>query len=260
MMCARGYRISLPLANVVAAGRGAGNVTIAQVDQAPESRLTRRESLLLSIAIAIYFAGSCVIAQIRMLWYDEIFTRQVAILGSWGRIVTALRHGIDLQPPLFYYVTYWTRAIGSEEIGIRLPAMVGFSFTAFALYRIARRWFSPGYAMGVAITPAIFFFQALGLEATAVRVGPRRGFARAARLVLSRSLSRGGDGRVPRRRTGRGVGTLLRVHHRNSVRHIGTVDFAAEAPHGLWDADGLCFRGAAESVESGLDSRRHRNL
>jgi hypothetical protein len=106
-----------------------------------------------------------VIAQIRMLWYDEIFTRQVAILGSWARIVTALRHGIDLQPPLFYYLTYWTRMIGGEEIGIRLPAMVGFSFTAFALYRIARRWFSPGYAIGVAITPAIFFFQDLGLEA-----------------------------------------------------------------------------------------------
>jgi hypothetical protein len=135
------------------------------VNQAPESRLTRLENLLLWIAVAAYFAMSCVVAQIRMLWYDEIFTRQVAILGSWNRIVTALRHGIDLQPPLFYYVTYWARAIGSEEIGIRLPAMIGFSFTAFALYRVARRWFSPGYAIGVAITPAIFFFQDLGLEA-----------------------------------------------------------------------------------------------
>ena len=141
------------------------NVTIAQVNQGPESRLPKRENLLLLLATAAYLALSCAIAQIRMLWYDEIFTRQVAILGSWDRIVTALRHGIDLQPPLFYYVTYWTRTIGGEEIGLRLPAMAGFSFTGFALYRIARRWFSPGYAIGVAITPAIFFFQALGMEA-----------------------------------------------------------------------------------------------
>jgi hypothetical protein len=129
------------------------------------SGLTRWEVSALIAAAATYFAISCGIAQVRLLWYDEIFTRQVAQLGSWAHITSALRHGIDLQPPLFYWMTAWTRSIGGEEIGLRLPAMFGFTFAGVSLYIIARRWLSPGYAMGAAVTPAILFFGALGMEA-----------------------------------------------------------------------------------------------
>jgi len=117
------------------------------------------------VAALAYFGISCAVAQVRLFWYDEIFTRQVTQLGEWSRMVAALHHGIDLQPPLFYFISRWTRYLGGEEIGLRLPAMLGFTFAGCCLYLIARRWFSPGYALGVALTPPILFFGALGMEA-----------------------------------------------------------------------------------------------
>ena len=140
-----------------------GNDTIAPV--AHNSGLRRLEAGALITAALAYFAISCGIAQVRLLWHDEIFTRQVAQFGSWNRITAALHHGIDLQPPFFYWMTAWTSSIGGEEIGLRLPAISGFTFAGVALYLVARRWFSPGYAIGAALTPAIFFFGALGMEA-----------------------------------------------------------------------------------------------
>jgi hypothetical protein len=135
------------------------------VDGIHKSGFTRLETGVLMVAVLAYFGISCAIAQVRLFWYDEIFTRQVMQLGEWSRIVAALHHGIDLQPPFFYFISGWSRYLGGEEIGMRLPAMLGFTFAGFSLYLIARRWFSPGYAMGVALTPPILFFGALGMEA-----------------------------------------------------------------------------------------------
>lgn len=133
------------------------------MERNPLSR--RRENGALLFAIAVFFALACAMAEIRLFWYDEIFTRQVVKLGSWSRMVTALRHGIDLQPSFFYWLTGWTRPIGGEEIGFRLPAICGFTFTTFALYKIARRWFPPGYAIATALLPSILFFPAMGMDA-----------------------------------------------------------------------------------------------
>jgi Dolichyl-phosphate-mannose-protein mannosyltransferase len=125
----------------------------------------RLEAGALFLAAALYFTVSCSIAQIRLLWFDEISTRQVALLGSWSRIVAALNHLMDQQPPFFHLLTFQVRNIGGEEIGLRLPAILGFTCAGISLYLIARRWFSPGYAMAAALTPAILFFGALGMEA-----------------------------------------------------------------------------------------------
>jgi Na+-transporting NADH:ubiquinone oxidoreductase subunit NqrB len=118
--------------------------TIAEMETPRGTRWTRLEMGVLLLAVALFSTVSWAIAQIRLLWYDEIYTRQVALLGSWNRIVTALHHGMDLQPPLFYFLTAWTRNIGDKEVGLRLPAMLGFTFAGFSLYGIARRWCSPG--------------------------------------------------------------------------------------------------------------------
>jgi hypothetical protein len=139
--------------------------TIAPVDNVRTPLTQRLETPALLLAVVIFFAVSCAIAQIRLLWYDEIFTRQVAQLGSWKRIAAALYNGIDLQPPAFYYLTHWTSYIGGEEIGLRLPAILGFTFAGFSLYVIARRWCSPGYAAVAAVMPSILFFGSLGMEA-----------------------------------------------------------------------------------------------
>ena len=135
------------------------------MDHARTARSKRFETGALLLAVLILFAVTCLIAQTRVFWYDEIFTRQIAKLGSWKRIVAALHDGIDLQPPIFFFLTAQTRYIGGEEVGLRLPGILGFTFAGFSLYVIARRWFSPGYAVGVALTPWILFFDDLVMEA-----------------------------------------------------------------------------------------------
>jgi hypothetical protein len=135
------------------------------MDNPRTARAKRIEAGTVLLAAVTFFTLTCAIAQTRLFWYDEIFTRQVVQLGSWKRIVAALHNGIDLQPPIFYFLTAWTRYIGGEEVGLRLPAILGFTFAGFFLYVIARRWFSPGYAAGVAVTPSILFFGQLGTEA-----------------------------------------------------------------------------------------------
>ncbi len=120
---------------------------------------------LLLLGLGVFVALACTIAQTRLLWYDEIFTRQVLAQGSWSRIVAGLRRGLDLQPPAFFLVTSWTSPLGEEEVGLRLPAILGFAFSGLCLYIIARRWLSQSYAVGAMMAPWILWFNPLGVEA-----------------------------------------------------------------------------------------------
>jgi hypothetical protein len=125
----------------------------------------RVELLALVLGSILFIALACTIAQTRLLWYDEIFTLQVVNQGSWGRIMAALHRGQDLQPPLFFLLTKWTRPFGGDELGLRLPAILGFVFAGVSLYAIARRWFSAGFAVAAMAAPWILFFDPLGVEA-----------------------------------------------------------------------------------------------
>lgn len=129
------------------------------------SRSTWFEAGGLLLILVLFLAFCCTVASGRILWFDEFFTRQVLEQGSWSRILAALRRGLDLQPPFFYLLTRWTRFIGSEELGLRLPGILGFTFAGLFLYLAARRWFTPGYAVAAMLTPWIVFFQSLGIDA-----------------------------------------------------------------------------------------------
>lgn len=135
------------------------------MDNARTARSIRLETGALLLSVVVLFTIACAIARIRVFWYDEIFTRQMAQLGSWQRIVAALHHGVDAQPPIFYFLTAFTRYIGGEEVGLRLPGILAFTVAALSLYVIARRWFSPGYATGAALTPWILLFDDLVIDA-----------------------------------------------------------------------------------------------
>ena len=123
------------------------------------------EPCALLLGLTLFLALACTIAHIRLLWYDEIFTRQVIEQGSWSKILAGLRRGLDQQPPVFFLLTGWTRPIGGEEVGLRLPAMLGFAFAGLSMYAIARRWLSQGYAIAAMTVPWIGWFNPLGVEA-----------------------------------------------------------------------------------------------
>jgi hypothetical protein len=123
------------------------------------------EPCALLLGLTLFLALACTIAHTRLLWYDEIFTRQVLGQGSWSKILAGLRRGLDQQPLVFFLLTAWTRPIGGEEVGLRLPAMLGFAFAGLSMYAIARRWLSQGYAIAAMTVPWIGWFNPLGVEA-----------------------------------------------------------------------------------------------
>jgi len=84
--------------------------------------------------------SAVITALMRPLWYDEIGTATVSGLQSVSRIWTALLNAADAQPPAFFWVTVLSRRyFGNSELGLRLPAIVGFSVIAICLYVFSRR-------------------------------------------------------------------------------------------------------------------------
>src|ERR1700733_6966197 len=77
----------------------------------------------------------------RPLWYDELFTYNVATLPGYRAMWDALTHGGDLNPPLFYVVTHAVISVfGPTEFGLRTPALAGFLVMCCCLYVfVARR-------------------------------------------------------------------------------------------------------------------------
>jgi len=80
-------------------------------------------------------------ASFRPLWYDELFTYNVATLPGFRAMWDALTHGGDLNPPLFYVVTHAVLSVfGPTEFGLRTPEIAGFLVMCCCLYAfVARR-------------------------------------------------------------------------------------------------------------------------
>lgn len=63
----------------------------------------------------------------RPLWFDEVLTAHEVTFEPWRQLLSFLRSGVDLQPPLFYWITRASAAmVGHSEFGYRLPAMLAF--------------------------------------------------------------------------------------------------------------------------------------
>jgi hypothetical protein len=129
-----------------------------------EDRVGRTEILCLSVAVLIWVGVSAQDAGIRPFWFDEIFTYVGSGTGSVENLVGLLMRGFDPTPVLFYYVSSLVRALGPPEIGLRIPAIVGFAVGMACNYLVARRWAGWGYAALAAVVPALFFGD-LNLEA-----------------------------------------------------------------------------------------------
>ena len=98
--------------------------------------LARRGYVYLTVASVFYFWATCYRAQRRLFWYDELFTFYVARLPGIRAIWAACMHGADLHPPLFYLVTRWSQTLfGADELGARIPEVVGFWVFCICLYR-----------------------------------------------------------------------------------------------------------------------------
>jgi Dolichyl-phosphate-mannose-protein mannosyltransferase len=97
--------------------------------------LTLHQYVFLLVASLGYFAITFYRAERRLFWFDEIFTLYIARLPDLGSIWSASTHG-DSNPPMLYLLTRWSQAaFGANELGARIPQVVGFWVFCLCLYR-----------------------------------------------------------------------------------------------------------------------------
>ncbi len=80
----------------------------------------------ISLVSLIYFADIFIRASHKLFWADELFTYYLCRLPKFSQTWTAITHGVDFNPPLFYLLTRWSRSLfGEGLIGLRMPEIIG---------------------------------------------------------------------------------------------------------------------------------------
>jgi Dolichyl-phosphate-mannose-protein mannosyltransferase len=89
----------------------------------------------LSLIYALFIAGGMQ----RGLWYDELFTLDIASASTSGRVLELI-HKWDLNPPLSYFLSRWSMQIfGHGKLGVRLPSIIEFYAASVFLFAFASK-------------------------------------------------------------------------------------------------------------------------
>jgi Dolichyl-phosphate-mannose-protein mannosyltransferase len=94
---------------------------------------------LLIFSLVYLVAETCASARLPF-WLDEIITSYLAELPSATGIWPLIAQGIELNPPLPFWIAWAVRhTIGPGEIAARLQAILGFWLMCICLYHFVRR-------------------------------------------------------------------------------------------------------------------------
>jgi hypothetical protein len=128
--------------------------------------LSRYGAFLPAAAILPFLMFNLLAASVRPLWYDELYTYNIANLPSLAQIWHALSSGEE-QLPFFYYVMEWNvvKLFGASEFTLRLPSFIGFLVGLLSIFLFLRKTLGPFYAGIGAIAPAGTGYQAYLVEA-----------------------------------------------------------------------------------------------
>lgn len=101
--------------------------------------LSRARAGVALLLFLLFLAGALARARVRPLWHDEIFTWTIAQQTQPNGIWTALRTGVDLNPPLYYWLVQQSaRLTASERVAVRLPSVLGFALMMVAAAAFVR--------------------------------------------------------------------------------------------------------------------------
>ena len=122
-------------------------------------RTRHRRAFWLGVVAAM--GGAVVIAASRPLWFDEIFTWQIATRPNVRELIAALGP-MDPSPPLHYLFVRGAHALfGTGQLATRLPALVSFLVTLVVLHWLVLPLAGPLFALVVVaalpLTPALDF-------------------------------------------------------------------------------------------------------
>ena len=126
------------------------SAVLNQPKAAAPARSRRKRSLAESLESApgrwlliftvVYAVAEVCSASRRIMFFDELMNSYLGDLPSIRQIWPLIGQGIELNPPLPFWITWIIRhAFGSSELLMRLPAIAGFWLMCFCLYHIVRR-------------------------------------------------------------------------------------------------------------------------
>ncbi len=103
-------------------------------------RLEASPRLFLGMFTFVYAVGMALHNSRRPFWVDELFTSFLADLPSIGQILPLVARGIELNPPLPFWLTWIVHhTVGQGEVLTRLPSTIGFWVMCVCLFHFVRR-------------------------------------------------------------------------------------------------------------------------
>ena len=107
----------------------------ATADRAADG-LRRHKYIILIFFSCLYLLATFYRASRKLFWFDELCSVYVSRLPDMASVWSALKHGMDFNPPLFYAVTRLSESLfGEGHIATRLPAILGFWIFCLCLFR-----------------------------------------------------------------------------------------------------------------------------
>ena len=114
----------------------------------------RRISWYLALLTFAYAFIVVLWAAEKPFWYDELFTVYLSRLETFEALWTALKDGVDLNPPFLYLTVKWSQAVfGENHVGTRVPMMIGFWLMSLGLYLFLRQRTPATFALVGALFP-----------------------------------------------------------------------------------------------------------
>lgn len=90
--------------------------------------------------LVLYACARAVVASIsKPLWFDEIYTWIIVQQPSLADIWSAVKRGIDSQPPLFDLIERAAAFVSRAEVALRLPSIFAFACVLVCLFVFVRR-------------------------------------------------------------------------------------------------------------------------
>jgi hypothetical protein len=138
----------------------------ADINASRGSRSRNMIGIAFLLISTLYFADTFLRASLKTFWYDEIITVLLCRLPSFADTWTAVLHGADFNPPLFYLLTRWGQhLVGEGLVASRLPAMVGFWAFCTCIFVFVRRRLGPLYGCVAALFPIFTLADTYAYEA-----------------------------------------------------------------------------------------------
>jgi hypothetical protein len=131
----------------------------------PSDRKTQRkinaELWLLFGGLTALYTISVVIGARRFVWFDELFTFDIARAATFSRLWEMIRR-FDCNPPTSYLLSRVSMSVlGANSWGLRLPSMVEFYLGSMAIFiYVQRKAGAPFAALAIILlwTSSVFFY------------------------------------------------------------------------------------------------------